>query len=76
VCRPLSISEHGSSYFDSFQEITMAPAGYEAIKDKFLHHVDPKTGKAMKLKDAKKHAAMIWNSTHKGTGQTVGNGRK
>jgi hypothetical protein len=28
------------------------------------------------LKDAKKHAAMIWNSTHAGTGQTVGNGRK
>ena len=54
----------------------MAPAGYEAIKDKFLEHKDPKTGKAMSLKDAKKHAAMIWNSTHKGTGQTVGNGRK
>jgi hypothetical protein len=53
----------------------MAPAGYEAIKDKFLHHVNPKTGKAMSLKDAKKHAAMIWNSTHAGTGQTVGNGR-
>ena len=54
----------------------MAPAGYEAIRDKFLEHKDPKTGKAMKLKDAKKHAAMIWNSTHAGTGQTVGNGRK
>lgn len=54
----------------------MAPAGYEKIRDSFLNHKNPKTGKAMSLKDAKKHAAMIWNSTHKGTGQTVGNGRK
>jgi hypothetical protein len=52
------------------------PHGYEMIKDKFLHHVNPKTGKAMSLKDAKKHAAMIWNASHAGTGQTVGNGRK
>ena len=52
------------------------PAGYEAIRDHFLDHKDPKTGKAMSLKDAKKHAAMIWNSTHAGTGQTVGNWRK
>ena len=44
-------------------------SGYEANKD-------PKTGKAMSLKDAKKHTAMVWNSTHAGTGQTVGNGRK
>jgi hypothetical protein len=53
----------------------MAPAGYEKIRDKFLTHKG-KNGKTMSLKDAKKHAAMIWNSTHKGTGQTVGNGRK
>ena len=52
------------------------PHGYEMIRDKFLEHKDPKTGKAMSLKDAKKHAAMIWNSTHVGTGQTVGKGRK
>ena len=52
------------------------PHGYEMIRDKFLEHKDPKTGKAMSLKDAKKHAAMIWNSMHAGTGQTVGNGRK
>ena len=53
----------------------MAPVGYEKIRDKFLTHKG-KNGKTMSLKDAKKHAAMIWNSTHKGTGQTVGNGRK
>ena len=54
----------------------MAPAGYEKIRDKFLSHKDPKTGKTMSLKNAKKHAAMIWNATHKGTGETVGNGRE
>ena len=51
------------------------PRGYEEIRDKFLTHKG-KNGKTMSLKDAKKHAAMIWNSTHKGTGQTVGRGRK
>lgn len=45
------------------------PAGYEKIKKSFL-----KKGKS--LKAAKKSAAKIWNSTHKGTGQTVGRGRK
>ena len=44
------------------------PAGYEKIKAGLL-----KKGKS--LKSAKKHAAMIWNSKHKGTGQTVGRGR-
>jgi hypothetical protein len=52
------------------------PKGYEEIRDKFLTHKNPKTGKTMSLKNAKKHAAMIWNSTHAGTGQTVGRGRK
>jgi len=45
------------------------PAGYEKIKAKFL-------AKGKSVKYAKKHAAMIWNSKHKGTGQTVGKGRK
>jgi hypothetical protein len=52
------------------------PAGYEKIRDKFLTHKDPKTGKTMSLKNAKKHAAMIWNAANAGTGNTVGNGRK
>jgi len=36
------------------------PAGYEKIRDKFI-------SQGMSEKDAKKHAAMIWNSTHKGS---------
>jgi hypothetical protein len=40
------------------------PAGYEKIRDAFV-----KKGKSLKY--AKKHAAMIWNSTHKGA-QAVG----
>lgn len=35
------------------------PAQYEAIKEKFL-------SKGMSLKDAKKHAAMIYNHLHPG----------
>jgi hypothetical protein len=44
------------------------PAGYEKIRDSLKK-------KGMSLKSAKKHAAMIWNSKHKG-GETVGRGRK
>jgi hypothetical protein len=44
------------------------PAGYEKIRDQFIK-------KGMSTKNAKKHAAMIWNANHKGTGQTVGRGR-
>jgi LDH2 family malate/lactate/ureidoglycolate dehydrogenase len=44
------------------------PAGYEKIKQRLLK-------KGMPAKQAKKHAAMIWNSTHKGH-NTVGKGRK
>lgn len=43
------------------------PPGYEKIRDKFLIK-----GKSMSY--AKKHAAMIWNSTHKGS-SAVGRGR-
>jgi hypothetical protein len=44
------------------------PKGYEEIRDKLKKH--------MSLKAAKRAAAKIWNKTHKGTGQTVGRGRK
>ena len=44
------------------------PAGYEKIKAKLKK-------KGMSTKNAKKHAAMIWNSTHKGK-QAVGRGKK
>lgn len=44
------------------------PAGYEKIRDKFK-------AQGLNTKAAKKKAAMIWNSTHKGTGRTVGRGR-
>lgn len=40
------------------------PAGYEKIRDQFIK-------KGMSEEQAKKHAAMIWNSTHKGA-QAVG----
>lgn len=43
------------------------PAGYEHIRDKFV-------SQGMSLASAKKHAAMIWNSTHKGP-QAVGRGK-
>lgn len=43
------------------------PVGYEKIRDKFV-------SKGMSLRSAKKHAAMIWNSTHKGS-QAVGRGK-
>lgn len=42
------------------------PKGYEDIRDKFI-----KEGKSRK--SAQKHAAMIWNSKHKGS-QHVGKG--
>jgi len=35
------------------------PAQYEAIRDKFI-------AKGMSVKEAKKHAAMIYNSLHPG----------
>jgi hypothetical protein len=44
------------------------PAGYEKIRDSLKK-------KGMSLKSAKKHAAMIWNSSNKGKGNTVGKGR-
>jgi hypothetical protein len=40
------------------------PLGYEHIKDKFI-------SSGMSDKEAKKHAAMIWNAHHKGA-QAVG----
>lgn len=40
------------------------PAGYEKIRDQFIR-------KGMSSKEAKKHAAMIWNAKHKGA-QAVG----
>lgn len=43
------------------------PAGYEKIRDGFVK-------KGMPLAEAKKHAAMIWNSKHKGA-EAVGRGR-
>lgn len=43
------------------------PAGYEKIRDSFIK-------KGYSTKSAKKHAAMFWNSSHKG-GETVGRGR-
>jgi hypothetical protein len=43
------------------------PDGYEKMRDSFI-------GKGMSTKAAKKKAARIWNSKHKG-GQTVGRGR-
>lgn len=43
------------------------PAGYEKMRDAFKK-------KGMSTKMAKKKAAMIWNSKHKG-GETVGRGR-
>ncbi len=43
------------------------PKQYEAIRDKLK--------KTMPLKEAKKHAAMIYNSKHKGR-QAVGRGKK
>ena len=65
-----------SKFQEARRLVFITLSGYEAIRDKFLEHKDPKMGKAMSLKDAKKHTAMVWNSTHAGTGQTVGNGRK
>lgn len=44
------------------------PKGYEEIRDKFK-----KQGYSTAM--AKKHAAMIWNSRHKGS-QAVGRGKK
>ena len=44
------------------------PAGYEKMRDKF------RSG-GLSKKVAQKKAAKIWNSTHKGTGRTVGRGR-
>ena len=78
MLRVIRHNEHGSISTCLFTDALGGhlPAGYEKIRDRFLEHKDPKTGKAMSLKDAKKHAAMIWNSTHAGTGQTVGRGRK
>lgn len=43
------------------------PAGYEKIRDAFIK-------KGMSTQAAKKKAAMIWNSKHKGS-QAVGRGR-
>ena len=43
------------------------PKGYERIRDKYI-------SQGMSEKEAKKHAAMIWNSTHKGS-SAVGRGR-
>lgn len=43
------------------------PKGYEEIRDKYIRQ-------GMSTKEAKKHAAMIWNSTHKGA-QAVGRGK-
>jgi hypothetical protein len=44
------------------------PAGYEKMRDSFK-------AKGMSSPAAKKKAARIWNSKHKG-GETVGRGRK
>lgn len=44
------------------------PAGYEKMRDAFK-------SKGLSVQEAKKKAAMIWNSKHKG-GETVGRGRK
>jgi hypothetical protein len=43
------------------------PKGYEDMRDKFKKH--------MSAKAAKRKAAKIWNSKHKGS-ETVGKGRK
>ena len=45
------------------------PKGYEKIRDSFI-----KAG--LDEEAAKTKAAKIWNSKHKGTGETVGKGRK
>jgi len=45
------------------------PEGYLKIKKAYL-----KKGKSEKK--AEEIAAKIWNKSHKGTGQTVGKGRK
>lgn len=45
------------------------PKGYENLRDAFIK-------KGMSKKGSKKKAAKIWNSKMKGTGQTVGKGRK
>ncbi|HYT44764.1 MAG TPA: hypothetical protein VEP90_20725 [Methylomirabilota bacterium] len=45
------------------------PAGYEKMRDSFKK-------KGMSSKAAKTKAAKIWNAKHKGTGETVGRGRK
>ena len=45
------------------------PKGYEKIRDKFIRE-------GMSPKAAKTKAAKIWNAKHKGTGKTVGKGRK
>jgi len=43
------------------------PEGYEKIRDKFI-------SQGMSVSNAKKHAAMIWNSNHHGA-QAVGRER-
>jgi len=45
------------------------PKGYEKMRDAFI-------AKGMKVVSAKRKAARIWNAKHKGTGLTVGRGRK
>lgn len=45
------------------------PKGYEKMRDSFIKEGLPK-------KAAQKKAAKIWNSKHKGTGKTVGRGKK
>ncbi len=45
------------------------PAGYEKMRNKFKKE-------GMSDKAAKTKAAKIWNAKHKGTGKTVGKGRK
>lgn len=45
------------------------PKGYEKIKSSLK-----KSGKSTKA--ATTEAAKIWNKSHKGTGKTVGKGRK
>jgi len=45
------------------------PAGYEKMRDSFKKE-------GLSDKAAKTKAAKIWNSKHKGTGQTVGKGKK
>ncbi len=44
------------------------PVGYEKMRDSFIK-------KGLSTKAAKKKAARIWNSSHKGK-DTVGRGRK